>query len=375
MNDRNDRDRDRQSLRDLAKLSQQTGPLSSSAPGSVRVMPPPPSGVADNSGLIDLERLSEAIRGNEAESSRAAALNAGSAPTAPVSSSDGPPVSGVLDRTPLSPSAEELENAAVDASARPETRPSAGDAATPESKPKTAVSGGAAVAAIVAIGAGAFFFAGRGGAPSARDLPPASGAAESARIEPPPVAQPVPIAAQPAAAVASAPSAPAAAVEARPVVAAKVTDPPKPEAAAQGPSAPAKATSSPVKSASAAKTTDKSFADEMAAAVTGKLQTNQATEAAPAAGPTGPAAGIAKPGTGQVTAAFTKVKGAAHNCLGGQDVEVKTTVTFASDGKVTKVSVSNAPDGAIAACIEGAVSKAAVPPFTDSTFSAPLTVR
>jgi hypothetical protein len=84
---------------------------------------------------------------------------------------------------------------------------------------------------------------------------------------------------------------------------------------------------------------------------------------------------MAKPGTGQVSAAFAKVKSAAHGCLGGQEVEVKTTVTFGSDGKVTKVAVANAPEPGIASCIEGAVSKATVPPFTDPSFSAPLTVR
>jgi 2C-methyl-D-erythritol 2,4-cyclodiphosphate synthase len=76
-----------------------------------------------------------------------------------------------------------------------------------------------------------------------------------------------------------------------------------------------------------------------------------------------------------VSAAFAKVKGAAHACLGGQEIEVKTTVTFGSDGKVTKVAVANAPEPAMASCIEGAVGKATVPPFTDATFSAPLTVR
>jgi hypothetical protein len=120
---------------------------------------------------------------------------------------------------------------------------------------------------------------------------------------------------------------------------------------------------------------EKSFADEMAAAVTGKLQVSaQPTESA-SAGLSGPAAGMAKPSQGQVQAAFQKVKGAAHNCLGGQEIEVKTMVTFASDGKVQKVAVSNAPDPGVGSCIEGAVNKATVPAFTDATFTAPLTVR
>ena len=54
---------------------------------------------------------------------------------------------------------------------------------------------------------------------------------------------------------------------------------------------------------------------------------------------------------------------------------MKTTVTFSSDGKVQRVAVSNAPAADMGSCIEGAISKASVPAFTDPTFSAPLTVR
>ena len=115
MTDSNDRDRDRQSLRDLAKLSQQTGPLSSSAPSSVRNMPPPSSGVADNSGLIDLARLSEAIRSTTEGKSEASLPNVGAnvesvLPVASVATpADRATMPSTLEATPLSPSVELIE--------------------------------------------------------------------------------------------------------------------------------------------------------------------------------------------------------------------------------------------------------------------------
>jgi hypothetical protein len=373
MSDTHDRDRDRQSLRDLAKLSQQAGPLSSAAPASsARIMPPPSSGVADNSGLIDLERLSEAIRSaDEVKSDAPGAAFEGAAPTpAPTVHSNGAAASPVAasDLTPLSPSvrvAEPAEGAAANAVA-PVQAAAPSPAAAPASKVPLAV--GAAVLVLV----GAFLATRKNEVPAPTAAP--SAAAPVAEVAPAPAPVPVespkveaaPVvveATKPAMAVAKAePKSEDSAAEAQPVPAAGASVVPSAKGGASA------------KAATGAKT-DKSFVDEMAAAVTGKLEANVATTDVAAAGPSGPAAGIAKPGTGQVSAAFAKVKGNAHACLGGQEIEVKTVVTFGSDGKVTKVAVANAPDPAMASCIEGAVTKATVPPFTDPSFSAPLTVR
>ncbi len=377
MSDKHDRDRDRQSLRDLAKLSQQTGPLSSSAPASVRVMPPPSSGVLDNSGLIDLERLSEAIRATSESKSETtlppvapvpeSVATSPSAVSAPAAAPNSARTTGPanVELTPLSPSVSFIESerkaapvsAAADATAAPAAP------AAPASKVPMIVGG------LVLVAAGAFFATRKEAAPVAAPAPAAA------------VAEPSPAAAAPAAPVPAAPEAkveapkvdekPAAAPAKASAEAPKADEKPAPTAEA----APAKAAPAPAPAAPKGPKVEKSFADEMAAAVTGKLQVNaQPTESA-AAGPAGPAAGMAKPSQGQVQAAFQKVKGAAHNCLGGQEIEVKTMVTFGSDGKVQKVAVSNAPDPGVGSCIEGAVNKANVPAFTDATFTAPLTVR
>lgn len=380
MSDKHDRERDRQSLRDLAKLSQQAGPLSSSAPASVRVMPPPSSGVLDNSGLIDLERLSEAIRATTEAKSEAtlppvapsveavapapASIPASAPAAAPSSARTTAPAN--LDLTPLSPSVAFTESPASPPPAASPVAPVAAPAA-PGSKLPLVVGG----VALVALGA--FFVTRKGEAPA-----PAEALAPAATVEAAPA--PAPTATAPAEAksepakVEEKAAAPAASAQAKVAPEAPKADE-KPAASAEAPPAAATKATAAAPAAPKGPKVEKSFADEMAAAVTGKLQVNaQPTEAA-AAGPAGPAAGMAKPSQGQVQAAFQKVKGAAHNCLGGQEIEVKTMVTFASDGKVQKVAVSNAPDPGVGSCIEGAVNKAVVPAFTDATFTAPLTVR
>lgn len=342
-------------------------------------MPPPSSGVTDNSGLIDLERLSEAIRSTTEAKSEAIVAAAAvdpavsvptPAPTAPAVGLDSAPPAS--DLTPLSPSvrlASEAEAPPL-APAAPVARATADEAASGSKVPLVA-----AVAVLVA--AGAFFAARKGEAPAPVPVP--APVAEVAQAPAPVVEAPKPL--PPTEAPAAEASKPVVAkAESTRAEAVKAEEAPAPAATT------ATATAEAAKAAAGAKNagtkavggagakSDKSFVEEMAAAVTGKLEAKSAvTETA--AGPAGPAAGVAKPGTGQVSAAFAKVKGAAHGCLGGQEIEVKTTVTFGSDGKVTKVAVANAPDPAIASCIEGAVGKATVPPFTDPTFSAPLTVR
>jgi len=367
MTDSNDRDRDRQSLRDLAKMSQQTGPLSSSAPASVRNMPPPSSGVTDNSGLIDLGRVVDAIRATaEGKSEASLPPVAASADSVLPLGSQVPleraTMPSNLEATPLSPSVELIESSLASKAQVPASVPQAAAAAS--KLPLVAL-------ALVLVGAGAFV-ATRKGAPEAQ-APEAIPAQVAVVQAAPPVV-----------------TAPAAVAEVvKPEAVAKAASPvAKDEPGASAPAGAAKAASPSTGSANAVVAAEpksvpkatatkqaKSFADEMAAAVTGTLQNTHVAEVAAGSAPAGPASGNPKPTQGQVQAAFSKVKGAAHNCLGGQELEIKTSVLFGSDGKVQRVSVTNAPASDIGACIEGAVSKASVPAFTDPTFSAPLTVR
>ncbi len=368
MTDSNDRDRDRQSLRDLAKMSQQTGPLSSSAPASVRNMPPPSSGVTDNSGLIDLGRVVDAIRAtSEGKSEASLPPVAASADSVLPLGSQVPLARATmpsnLEATPLSPSVELIESSLASKAPIPASVTQAAVA------PATAASKLPLVAlALVLVGAGAFV-ATRKSAPEAQ-APGAIPAQEAVVQAAPPVVK-VPTA------VAEAVKPEAVKPEAvKPEAVAKAASPGAKAAASSAGSANAVVAAEPkgVPKATATKQA-KSFADEMAAAVTGTLQNTHVAEVAAGSAPAGPATGNPKPTQGQVQAAFAKVKGAAHNCLVGQELEIKTSVLFGSDGKVQRVSVTNAPASDIGACIEGAVSKASVPAFTDPTFSAPLTVR
>ena len=370
MTDSNDRDRDRQSLRDLAKMSQQTGPLSSSAPASVRNMPPPSSGVTDNSGLIDLGRVVDAIRAtSEGKSEASLPPVAASADSVLPLGSQVPleraTMPSNLEATPLSPSEELIESSLASKAQVPASVPQAAAAAS--KLPLVAL-------ALVLVGAGAFV-ATRKGAPEAQAPEAIPAQVAVVQAAPPVVTAAVAEVVKPEAV--------------KPEAVAKAASPvAKDEPGASAPAGAAKAASPSTGSANAVVAAEpksvpkatatkqaKSFADEMAAAVTGTLQNTHVAEVAAGSAPAGPASGNPKPTQGQVQAAFSKVKGAAHNCLGGQELEIKTSVLFGSDGKVQRVSVTNAPASDIGACIEGAVSKASVPAFTDATFSAPLTVR
>ncbi len=77
------------------------------------------------------------------------------------------------------------------------------------------------------------------------------------------------------------------------------------------------------------------------------------------------------PSLGAVGTALGSVRGNAQACLAGQGEPVTATVTFASDGRVLKVSAS----GTSASCVQAALSKARITPFARETYSATTTVR
>ena len=103
-------------------------------------------------------------------------------------------------------------------------------------------------------------------------------------------------------------------------------------------------------------------------------------EPTPAAGNTGPqfAAGTVpqKPSQGAVTGAIGAVLPNARGCLGPDDPVSRASITFTSAGTVQSVNVTGGAAGKPAeACIKGALGKAKVAPFAEPTYTANITVR
>jgi hypothetical protein len=89
-----------------------------------------------------------------------------------------------------------------------------------------------------------------------------------------------------------------------------------------------------------------------------------------------------RPAVGAIQAAFAAVLPAARTCLASGDPAVRTVVTYRSDGTVQDVSLPGAPSAPSATvsaekggCVRSALEKARIPPFAESTFQAPVTVR
>ena len=103
-------------------------------------------------------------------------------------------------------------------------------------------------------------------------------------------------------------------------------------------------------------------------------------EATPAAGNTGPqfAAGTVpqKPSQGAVTGALGAVMSGARACLGPDDPVSRASVTFTSTGSVQSVNVTGGAAGKPAeGCIKAALGKAKLTPFAEPTYTANITVR
>lgn len=83
-----------------------------------------------------------------------------------------------------------------------------------------------------------------------------------------------------------------------------------------------------------------------------------------------------KPAAGQVAGAIGAVLPAARHCLDSGNPVSRATIVFQSDGTVQSVAVSGFGAGTeVEACIRATLAKATVPPFTDASFSFPVTVR
>lgn len=82
------------------------------------------------------------------------------------------------------------------------------------------------------------------------------------------------------------------------------------------------------------------------------------------------------PSQGAIAGAVGSVRDAARACVAGMDEPSRATITFASNGSVSSVSVGGAAAGKPAAgCIQAALKRARVSPFKKSSFSVGVTVR
>ncbi|MDB5212574.1 MAG: alginate regulatory protein AlgP [Myxococcaceae bacterium] len=83
-----------------------------------------------------------------------------------------------------------------------------------------------------------------------------------------------------------------------------------------------------------------------------------------------------KPSQGAVTGAIGAVLPGARGCLGPDDPVSRASITFTSAGTVQSVNVTGGAVGKPAeACIKGALGKAKVAPFAEATYTANITVR
>jgi hypothetical protein len=82
------------------------------------------------------------------------------------------------------------------------------------------------------------------------------------------------------------------------------------------------------------------------------------------------------PSQGAIAGAIGSVRDAARACVAGQTEPSRATITFASNGSVSSVSVGGGAAGTPAAgCIQAALKRARVAPFKKSSFTVGVTVR
>lgn len=389
-----DRERDRRSLQDLAKLAANTTPAPSSVRFDVGPLSSPSSARAEeDSGLVDLKAFAAAPASSAAPASTAAPAPASTAApsskaiaAAPVSVAPASVAPAPVSSAPASSVGAAVISAAPLSTEAPLSAPSVSEAAA--AAPVAAViaapvekkNGNGKIIAIgglfaaAAIAAGAFFAMKSKPAeePTAMNTPKVE--APKAEAKP---ATPTETQAAPTEDKGADPNA---------LPAANTPSKAAPVAVKGGavPAAAAKAEKPEPKDDKKVTAADLPASGGGAAA--GDLGAAMRQAAGPAGGgseskePTGPqfAAGSVpqKPSQGAVTGALGSVLGGARACVGADDPISRATVTFASAGNVTNVSVSGGAVGKPAeACIKAALSKAHVAPFAEATYSAPVTIR
>ena len=415
-----DRERDRRSLQDLAKMAQGTlsspsltppppslrAPLSSPSAtrGSSASLPPsgqissqrPVEAKQDDSGIVDLAMA--------AQSDPQAAVRAQTTPLAadglfddePASIRPPPVSAGPSSLIPSQPAPSMPPFSVAPASAPASMSsvasiaPGPASVAQPVAAAPTKKKKGGAVIALV-FGAVALSAAAAGGFLFMKHQAKAKADAMAVAL-----ATPAPQATTPAVTEPAAPAAPVA------VAAPEATmDPnalpssPDPKAAKKGnapvvalaPAAPkTPAATPPAAKEETAKLSQKDLptaptgpGGDLGAAMKGAVGADgKPVEATPAAaGPQFAAGSVPqKPSQGAVTGALGAVLPGARACLGPDDAVSRASITFTSAGTVSSVGVTGGAAGKPAeACIKGALSKAKLAPFAEPTYTANITVR
>ncbi|AUX48603.1 hypothetical protein SOCE26_101420 [Sorangium cellulosum] len=342
-----------------------TAPGRSSAASGFRASSPslrPGEASGEDSGVIDLNRLSASANPEQAEATQQAQ------PGADPSEDNKPAEAAVV-------SARAPRAAAVQpAAARGNGKKSSGG-----------MIAGAAIAAL-GLAAAVTMMLRTKDAPREETaatqvaLAPAAPAAETAPAKPAPAPQepavpaaasPPPEQGEPAAAAEKLAAAPKAA----PQGAAAAHAPAAPEAPAAAP----KADQGKTAAAPAAPGNPGDLSSAMQAAVgsDGAQKPSVESEAPePASGPLRQQNIPEQPSQGSVQAALGSVMGTARACVAGADDVTRAQLTFSSSGQVTKVSVSGwAAANGQSSCVQAAFKGANVGPFSKPSFSVSATVR
>ena len=363
-----DRERDRRSLQELAKLANAT-PAPSSVKFDVGPLSAPLSSSSrkdEDSGLVNLQAFAPAPEPAPVSAPPPASVAPASAPPASAGPSSVAPASAAPSSTDAA-----VVSAAVASTTAP--APTQGAAAVAVAKPAEKESGNGKLLVIgglfaaAALAAGAFFM---------MKPKPAEPVAMNTPVETKAPDKP----AAPVAAPTAAPAATETPTE-------HTTTAAKPVAAVKGAGAASGGTAK-VDPKEEKKEEKKVTAADLppSSGAPGDLGAAMRVAAGPGAQtaheekPTGPqfAAGSVpqKPSQGAVTGALGAVLGAARACVQPDDAVSRATVTFASAGNVTSVSVSGGAAGKPAeGCIKAALMKAKVSPFAEASYSTPVTIR
>ena len=394
-----DRERDRRSLQDLAKMAL-TPPPASVTPKSGISKAPISQPKAEDSGIIDLAAAaasdphaadraqqtplaSQGLFEDDSVARQPAALPHQPYPSVPPMPASMPPASLQASYTPSAPSVVPVQ---AHASLAP----------VPQKKKKSG-SGGVVVLlvggllAASAAAAGGFLYVKTNGFKTSLTGPVAVTQPAQPDVAPAPVAQngaPAAAQAQPAPGAPSDPSldpnalptaTPNGKIAAAPRHAAAPRKPNEaPPAAFAPPPAPPKEEPAPAKVAGKDLPKTDGPPGDLGSAMH-KAAGDMDTPTPAAATTSGPAVTgnvPQKPSQGAVTGAIGAVLPSARACLGPDDPISRASIVFNSSGSVQSVSVSGAAAGKPAeSCIKGALMKAKVAPFAEPSYTANITVR
>jgi len=256
----------------------------------------------------------------------------------------------------------------------PKPAPLQAAAVAPKAKTSVLPIVGGALVAIGAIAAAAMLFVKQSQAPamSAAEAPPpaATAAAEDKAAMPTPAA---PAEATPES---------LALASAAPTATAAVGEPSTDDRGKADSDEPAKAAGKPdeKKDEGDAKKKTPSDPDDLEGAMAGAVGASKdegADKKDKASGPSVDPASIPEtPSQGAIQGALGTVMGGAKACVAGMDAPSRASVTFNSNGSVSRVSVSGpAAGGAAGSCIQAALKGARVGPFKRSSYTVGVTIR